>query len=656
MDKTTRIKEIKKELSHLPKGTLTYKHINGKNQPYLQWAENGKCNSIYIKLNDRERILLELEKKRVLERELKYLETYSVKIARILSQKPSLAGKPYIGAFVFEDFRKPGILYVDKTKFIEDWWMHEDKVTLITRPRRFGKSLMMSSIDYFFSMKYAHKKHLFDELYISYQEDFKSIQNTYPVINLTFAAYKSGRVEELMMGLSSDLFSLLVQYRDVVLAKHMNDDKILEYEEYIQKLKRRDFTELSKVIPFFSQIIFEATGRGPIILIDEYDTPIQEAFFRDKQQEMADFYRSFINGAIKSNPYFERAILTGVTCVAKESFFSDMNNITISSVTSDLYADAFGFTESELFDILDCQNDTQKQLVKKMYDGFTFGHTNNIYNPWSIMNYISQGQLRPYWVHSGGIGLISRIILGFGNEIKKDLLDLMNGNSIHKSFVEEITFSTLYTDPTSVWSLLLAAGYLTASNIEFNESLITCDLRITNQETYAAYSEMFRLWLAKSTANRSSFCKYLLLDDVENMNDYMNAITLDCISTFDVGNMPSEKAPERFYHGFVLGLLIDLRDEYQVVSNRESGFGRYDIMLIPKRNNMNGIIIEFKVFNEKREKNLEETAQNALKQIESKKYETQLLSEGVPMERIRKYAFAFEGKEVLIVKKNGYPQ
>lgn len=650
MDKQKRIEEIKNELARMPKGNLTYKNINGKNQPYLQWVEDGKCKSVYIKLSNRQQIMADIERRRSLEEEMKLLATYSVRVAAILSKHPTLVGKPIVGSENFQDFCGPDRLYVDKTKFIEQWWESGEKVTLITRPRRFGKSLMFSTIEQFFSPLFATKLSNFDKLYIMSRPGYADIAGTYPVMHFKLSSIKTGKVEDLKREIAFIIDEALREYRFILECEGIDDATLRKYEKCLDKDICFNYEHALEAMHIFSETVYKAYGHGPIILIDEYDTPIQEAYLKDSWDEMADYYRSFLNAALKSNPYLERGLLTGVTYMAKESFFSDMNNIYINTVTSDKYSDAFGFTEEEVFNIIDCHDNYEKDKVKEYYDGFTFGHTNNIYNPWSIICYLNERIFKAYWVMSGGTRLISKAILRADKEVMDDLMRLMNYETIHKTFDQTVTLRGLGTNERAIWSLLLCSGCLTASNPVYDLNDLECDLRITNKETWCAYANIVEDIMGSGLSYNNKFCKYLVQGDLDNMNDYINAIVIEMISSFDVGVHRSDKAPERFYHGFVLGMLVELRNEYLIESNRESGLGRYDVMMIPKKDGLDGIIIEFKVRNDKKESSLEETGVNALVQIKEKKYEQQLISAGIKAENIRKYGFAFEGKEVLIVE------
>jgi hypothetical protein len=339
--------------------------------------------------------------------------------------------------------------------------------------------------------------------------------------------------------------------------------------------------------------------------------------------------------------------MTGITRVSRESMFSDLNNLKVVSTTSDEYATSFGFTEKEVFDSMDEMGMTNKAEAKEWYDGFTFGHTRDIYNPWSIINYLDEKCAKPYWVNTSSNGLVNSIIRRGDADIKIETERLMHGESLHKYIDEQIVYSELETNKDAVWSLMMASGYLKVDNAVVGEKT-ECDLSITNREVLSMFKRMVTDWFKKEDDSYNNFIKYLLEPNLEAMNDYMNRVSESIFSSFDTGKNPSRTQPERFYHGFVLGLMVDLQGRYVITSNRESGYGRYDIMLEPLNDKDDAIIIEFKVLSTRREKNLEETVQAALRQIEEKDYARQLIDKGISAERIRRYGFAFEGKTVLI--------
>ena len=395
--------------------------------------------------------------------------------------------------------------------------------------------------------------------------------------------------------------------------------------------------------------------------------------------------RSLLNAAFKTNPYLERAVMTGITRVSKESLFSDLNNLRVVTVTSEPYNTCFGFTEEEVFHALDSYGmSAQKEQVKIWYDGFSFGSAKDIYNPWSITNFLDKKEYRTYWVStssklvlrkdptklggflstyadaceqssllnaSASFEMVSRLIQTASPEIKEKMEELIHGKEIVENFDEQIVFHQLDRNEGAIWSLLLASGYLKAVDVEYRGEFMEpwYHLKITNKETSSMFFNLFRGWFEVVRQEYNEFVNALLAGNVKAMTNYMNDVALETFSNFDTGRRASKRTqPERFYHGFVLGLLVSLRDEYQLKSNRESGYGRYDVMLIPKSREKDAIVMEFKVYDEDEEKGLSETVAAALKQIDEKNYDAELLSLGMEKERIRHYGF--EGKKVLIGK------
>lgn len=554
-----------------------------------------------------------------------------------------------IGIQGFSDLREQDCFFVDKTNFIKEWWENRDVVTLITRPRRFGKTLNMSMLDCFFSNKYANRADLFEGLSIWQDETYRKLQGTYPVIFLSFAAVKAGNLEDAKTQIKQEIADLYEENR-YLLEKNILSDN--EQKIYNNTTEEMDDTTAQKALRSMSVWMERYYGKKVIILLDEYDTPMQEAYVQGYWDEFTSFVRSLFNASFKTNPYLERAIMTGITRVSKESIFSDLNNLRVVTTTSNLYADCFGFTEEEVFAALDEYGmSDKKDEVKQWYDGFTFGEHRDIYNPWSITNYLDEHRLYPYWASTSSNGLVSRLIRTASADVKEKMEDLLRGQAITVNFDEQIVYNQLDDNEEAIWSLLLASGYLKVQNIDYRgitlEPWYTLD--ITNIETLSMFMTMFRGWFKNKDANYNDFVKALLKGSLKEMNIYMNDVALATFSSFDTGKKPSEKSqPERFYHGFVLGLLVELRDRYQIRSNRESGYGRYDVMLTPVTEVDDAIVIEFKVHEPDEEKSLQDTVRTALDQIKEKDYDAELLAQGISADRIRHYGFAFEGKKVLI--------
>ena len=568
-----------------------------------------------------------------------------------------------IGRQDFQRIRENNNFYVDKTHFIREWWEADDEVTLIARPRRFGKTLNMSMLEKFFSVSYAGRGDLFEGLSIWEDEEYRGIQGTWPVISLSFADIKETSFIQARKKMCRIMNEVYKQF-DFLLKTDLLTES--EKKEFWISADMED-NQLSFSLKLLSSHLSRYYGKKVLIFLDEYDTPMQEAFANGYWDEMAAFIRSMFNSTFKTNPYMARAVLTGITRISKESIFSDLNNLKVVTVTSEEYADAFGFTEREVFQALDEFGlSDKKEDIKQWYDGFTFGKTGDIYNPWSIINYLDTKRLAAYWANSSANSLAGKLIREGNKNIKLEFERLMQGETLRMEIDEQIVFNQLNTGKNAIWSLLLASGYLKAVATEYDDETgcFYYYLALTNWEVRIMFQRMIRDWFWEEGDSYNDFIKALLADDVKAMNFYMNKVALQTFSFFDSGKKPSEEEPERFYHGFVLGLMVELADKYVLTSNREkckasyACLGQYDVMLEPKTVRGDGvktggreadaIIIEFKVQDASEEMELSDTVASALEQIEEQNYEAGLIARGIPKERIRKYGFAFCGKKVLI--------
>lgn len=558
-----------------------------------------------------------------------------------------------IGAQSFDDMRRHDDFLVDKTDFVADWWAARDQITLICRPRRFGKTLTLDMVRCFFSLSYGNRgEELFGGLKIWQKPDMRSLQGTVPIVSLSFAGCKGSTYEE-SLAFMRQVIRVAVREHDYLLdsSRINGDDRAL----LMRVSDSMDNTTATSCIGQLCSMLLKHWGTPPVVLLDEYDTPLQEAWLAGFWEEMGSFVRRFFNATFKTNPALGRALITGITRVASESIFSDLNNPAVIATTTPQYQTAFGFTEAEVVEALkEFGLESRLAEVRSWYDGFTFGAVRGMYNPWSITSFLKWGELDSYWANSSSNALVSDLVRGGGPRLKEDFEALLYGGTTTKMVDERIHFRRLYTNPDALWSLLLATGYVRVTRrLPGAGTRKKLELAITNKEVISAFDGMIADWFADGGEGYGEFCRALLACDADALNRYLGEVTRACISSFDGGRKASSAGePERFYHGLVLGMLVELRGRYTVESNRESGLGRYDVALIPcdgPGGKDPAFVIEFKVFDaHKGEKTLHDTVANALDQIEKKNYVRVMVERGISPERIHCCGMGFRGKDVLV--------
>ena len=570
-----------------------------------------------------------------------------------------------IGIQDFEKIRRDNLFYVDKTDFIRKWYEKKDDVTLITRPRRFGKTLSINMLFCFFSVTYADRKDLFDGLAVSKNDKMMALQGTVPSIRLSFASVKPVTFRQFLMQLSDSVAELYDDFRFLLDGTILSpEDKVLfskiNQKNQIPPVPEKDedaylqFTgRLTNSIRWLSGWLYAYYGKKIYIFLDEYDTPIQSAYLHHFYDEAMQIMRPLLSCSFKTNKGLDRAVITGITRIAKESLFSDLNNLAVSSIIHGGYDTDFGFTSLEMVSVLNEYSLTDRtDELRFWYDGFTVGRETQIYNPWSVTNYLFRKDMPPeaYWLQSGGINLIDHLIRKGSAPLHENLQKLLQGETIVVQVCEDLVFTDLDEDENSVWSLLVAAGYVKPAVLKSEEEGVP--LLFTNHEAKTSLLQLGKRWFRnKSVDHMSRFANALLMGNLQEMNLEMAQIVLTSVSSFDSGIKPAGGSiqPENYFHGLTTGLLICLMDSYHLTSNRESGLGRYDLCLEPvnRQKSRSAYILEFKVFDPaKGDENTKDTARRARNQIDEQKYDLGLLQKGYPS--IRKYGAGFRGKDVWI--------
>ena len=545
-----------------------------------------------------------------------------------------------IGESDFRGLRIRKNYYIDKTMYIKDIMDNKSRVILVTRPRRFGKTLNMSMLKYYFDCTKKDSKELFDGLKIMEQEEkYTSKLGYYPCIYLTLKDVNEDTYEKMILNMKT---AMLNTYKEHMYL--LDSDKIYPFEkEKINDILyfREDEVTLKNSIKDLSEYLSRYYDKPVMLFLDEYDVPLQSAYVNGYYEQGVTFFKTFYGTTFKDNQYLQKTVLTGVSRVAKESVFSGANNFKVFTVLDDEFSDDFGITEKEMDKIIeDFEVQDEKEEIKKWYDGYIIGHTEGIYNPWSILNYLKNKELKPYWVNTSSNDLI-KLILKNSATVKEKIEQLLRDEEIEVPINLETVIVGIEQNEENIWGLLLGTGYLKVTGV-VDLAMGVYKVKIPNYEIKFLFQNIIRDWFNDKVIgnNLNTILKDLVTLKLDEFEQKFKVLVRQMFSFMDVG----ENTAENFYHAFVLGMLVGLKDSYYVNSNRESGYGRYDIMLEPKDKNGNSFIMEFKVLENEEEKTIEETIQNAEKQIEERKYEEDLQERGYT--NITKMVFAFKGKEV----------
>ena len=544
-----------------------------------------------------------------------------------------------IGVSDFKALRLRNNYFIDKTMYIKDIIDNQSGVVLITRPRRFGKTLNMSMLRYYFDCNVKDGKEIFEGLKIMEQDEkYTSKQGAYPCIYLTLKDVSDVNYNNMLLSLKT---SILEMYREHMYL--LDSDKIYSFEkEKIMDIlyTREDENALKTSIRELSGYLYRHFNKPVMLFIDEYDVPIQSAYVEGYYDDAIKFLKTFYGTTFKDNPYLEKTVLTGVSRVAKESIFSGANNFDVYTVLDDEFADDFGITSEEMEKVIsdfDVQDD--KEEIKKWYDGYRIGNVEGIYNPWSILNYLAKKELIPYWVNTSSNDLI-KLTLKNSTTVKEKIERLLRDEEIEVPINLETIIVGIENNEDNIWGLMLGTGYLkVVETVDLVEGIYK--VKLPNYEIKSLFQGIVRDWFSDKVPgnNLKSILKDLIELNLREFEKKFNRLVREMFSYMDVG----EDTAENFYHAFVLGMLVGLKDSYYVNSNRESGMGRYDIMLEPQNKDGNSFIIEFKVADDMEESTIEEVIENAKRQIEERDYESNLRERGFT--NITKMVFAFKGKE-----------
>jgi hypothetical protein len=546
-----------------------------------------------------------------------------------------------IGLSDFKKLRQRNYYFIDKSELIAEIINENNDVILITRPRRFGKTLNLSMLKYFFDIN-EDAKELFQGLKIENLPEFTH-QGKYPVIFLTFKDIKEPDFDKFMWSMG-ELIRQTYKIHEQSLKKLSLDRAESQNIETILS-RKANYGLLQNSLKDLSKYLSEIYQAKPIVLLDEYDTPIHAAWLEGYYDKVIKFMRGLLSGVLKDNLYLEKGILTGCLRISKESIFTGLNNLTVAGILSRKFRDRFGFTPEECRQLLrDCELEDRYDEVMEWYNGYNF-EGQEVLNPWSVLKYIDEGRPAPYWANTSGNDLVRMLIKEGRPEVKRNISGLLEGEKITSRIIENISFPDLKTGEDRIYSLLLFSGYLKCEKQWLDRGkYLTCELTIPNIEVEIIYEEIIAQWLEEGYGNDKlkQMCQALVREDIEEFETILQDFVMTTLSYFD----PDREEPEALYLGFIAGLLLNLSPEYRVKTNRESGFGRYDVMVEPEDKRKRAIIIELKSVQRTKHKDPEKAIKEAFMQIENRGYEKELLAEGY--ENIMKMVIVTDKKEVWV--------
>ncbi|HSN96862.1 MAG TPA: AAA family ATPase [Candidatus Nanopelagicales bacterium] len=550
---------------------------------------------------------------------------------------------PGLGISDFRELREAGADYVDKTDFIRQILADPTQVVLFPRPRRFGKTINLSALRYFVEKRPEDLSALFQDLAVWKDQEARGHFQRYPVLFLTFKDIRADTWESTFRSLRILLQELCREHRYLLGSERIAPDEVAELEQLLRAEVSEE--QAQAALKLVSSLLHRHHGEKVVLLIDEYDTPIHSGFLRGFHDDVVRFFRNFLSGAFKDNPALQRGVLTGILRVSRESLFSGLNNVVVRSILGREHATSFGFTEAEVAAITGADADPGRlDALRAWYDGYRFGGE-TIYNPWSILSYISTGELRAHWVNTSSNDLIYDLVVRRGMGLSQEMEILLGGGHIDARVDEGLVLRDIEQREDALWSFLLFTGYLKAVEVRWTARGAEAQLAVPNVEVMQAYRDVFQLWMERGLAARSrieALVRALLRGDAEEMEELLEQLLLTTMSFQD----PAGREPEKLYHGFILGLLVQLEGRHEVRSNRESGLGRADVLVRPKAAGQPGVVLELKVPRKRRGETPEAALAAAARQVRDRRYAEELRAAGAAP--VHEMVAVFDGKRVWV--------